>query len=466
MKRTFLFVCFFVLLNVMPTAAETPNWQQPVFGVVEAGAHPDAAIQLGVEWERLTFHWNYFQPNSPQDFDSAAISHAALESAIAANRQVVGLIKGTPSWASSSGSPAAVPDGLDLPYTDPNNHFAQFVTQLVRFYSERGIHHWIIWNEPDIRPGEGALEFEGEVETYYLMLKTAYQAAHSVDPNVHIQVAGLSWWYDIEHGREPFLLRLLRIIDADPEARQHDWYFDGISVHIYFTTSSVNTLINGYRNILNQFGLSRKEIWLNEFNASPRRDPVTPIGAPFQLSLEQQADFVVQASVLALAAGVDRLAVYKLYDNDFIAGQSEAWGLVRFDGSFRPAFFAYQQAISTFSNAHTIRLFQSAEASLVTLQFSNRTTYVMWNDTYNAGEFLLYTSGGEITVKNASGEQWSVAVGAMDGSNVAVIDAPAAEQVDMPWVVVAGAVRIVTLSGSPRQVVFRSEAGLSTLSSP
>src|SRR5215207_7567299 len=191
MFRTTLLFLFALLLHPVTITAQSTDWTQPVFGIVEAGARPAEAAQLGVEWERLTFHWNHFQPNSPQDFDSAAISGVALDSARAANRQVVGMIKGTPAWASSSGSPAAVPAGIDLPYTDPNNHFAQFVTQLVRFYGERGIHHWIIWNEPDIRPGEGALEFEGEVEQYFLMLKTAYLAAQSVDPNVHIQMAGL-----------------------------------------------------------------------------------------------------------------------------------------------------------------------------------------------------------------------------------------------------------------------------------
>jgi len=456
MLRNVLVFLLVLLLNVVSISAQ--DWSQPVFGIVEAGARPAEAAQLGVEWERLTFHWNYFQPNSPQDFDSAAISGAALDSARAANRQVVGMIKGTPAWASSSGSPAAVPNGIELPYDDPNNHFAQFVTQLVQFYSERGIHHWIIWNEPDIRPGEGALEFEGEVEHYFLMLKTAYLAAQSVDPNVHIQMAGLSWWYDSEHGREPYLLRLLRLIDTDPEARQNNWYFDGISVHIYFTTSSVPILLDAHRQILSQFGLQHKEIWLDEYNASPRRDPVTPIGAPFQLSLEQQADFIVQASALALASGVDRLAVYKLFDNDFIPGQSEAWGLVRHDGSLRPAFSAYQQVISEFSGAQSVRRYSNEQATLITLQFSNRTTYVMWNDTYTTGQFLLYT-GGTVTVADAAGQEWTAEMVNENGANVAVIDAPAAEQVDMSWVVVGGAVRIVTLSGSPRTVIFRAEAG-------
>jgi polysaccharide biosynthesis protein PslG len=460
MRRIFLFCSMLLLLHSVTITAQ--DWSQPVFGIVEAGARPTEAAQLGVEWERLTFHWNYFQPNSPQDFDTAAISGTALDSARGANRQVVGMIKGTPAWASSSGSPVAVPSGIELPYNDLNNHFAQFVMQLVRFYSERGIHHWIIWNEPDIRPGEGALEFEGEVEQYFLMLKTASLAAQSVDPNVHIQMAGLSWWYDSEHGREPYLLRLLRLIDADPEARQNNWYFDGISVHIYFTTSSVSILLDAHRQILNQFGLQNKEIWLDEYNASPRRDPVTPIGAPFQLSLEQQADFIVQASALALASGVDRLAVYKLFDNDFIPGQSEAWGLVRHDGSLRPAFSAYQQVITTFNGARFVQRYSHSQATLITLEFSNRTTYVLWNETYASGQFLIYT-GGEVIVSDAAGQQWTAEIANEQGANVALIDAPAAEQIDMSWVVVGGAVRIITLSGSPRTIVFRSESGVLAL---
>ena len=432
--------------------AAVPNWSQPVFGVIEAGARPAEAQQLGAQWERLSFHWNLFQPSGPNDFNPEAISPGALESARSAGRQVVGLIHGTPNWASVNGSTASVPSGLDLPYNDPNNYFANFVTRLVNHYSAQGIHHWVIWNEPDIRPGEGHVEFEGEVEDYYRLLKSGYLAARAADPGVHIQMAGLTWWYDTEHGRAPYLQRLLPVIAADPEAAQNNWYFDGISIHAYFTTSSIWYLTNSYRHVLGEFGQAGKQIWLGEFNASPRRDPAASIGAPFQLSLEQQADFIVQASALALASGVDRLAVYKLYDNDFVPGNTEPWGLVRADGSLRPAFNAYQQVIANFRNANDVRRYSNEEATLVTLQFGDRTTHVMWNDTFNAGEFLINAQG--ITVTDALGNQWNP-----PDRGPTVIDAPAAEQVDMPGVVVAGPVRMVTLPGGPRSVSFRSASG-------
>jgi hypothetical protein len=455
MHKNLTLLALTVLLFSLPSAsdAEAPNWSQPVFGIIEAGARPAEAQQLGAQWERLSFHWNLFQPSGPNDFNPEAVSAAALESARSAGRQVVGLIQGTPNWASASGSIASVPAGLDLPYNDPNNTFANFVTRLVSHYSAQGIHHWVIWNEPDIRPGEGTVEFEGEVEDYYRLLKSGYLAARAADPGVHIQMAGLTWWYDTEHGREPYLQRLLPMIAADPEAQQNNWYFDGISIHAYFTTSSIWYLVNSYRHVLGEFGLAGKQIWLSEFNASPRRDPAASVGAPFQLSLEQQADFIVQASALALAGGVDRLAVYKLYDNDFVPGRSEPWGLVRADGSLRPAFHAYQQVIANFRSASDVRRYSSEEATLVTLQFGGRTTHVMWNDTFSAGEFLINAQG--ITVTDALGNQWNPA----DGGPT-VIDAPAAEQVDMPGVVVAGPVRIVTLPGGPRSVSFRSASGV------
>lgn len=449
-----------LLFCSVPLAAEAPDWSQPVFGVVEAGARPGEAAQLGASWERLSFHWNLFQPSGPQDFNPEAISAAALENARAAGRQVVGLIHTTPPWASASGSPAGVPTGLDLPHDDPNNYFASFVHRLVSHYSQQGIHHWIIWNEPDIRPGEGSVEFEGEVEDYFRLLRSGYLAARAADPSAHIQIAGLTWWYDSERGREPYLLRLLQVISADPQARQHGWYFDGASMHIYFTTSTVWSLSNAYQSILGQFGLRGKQLWLSEFNASPRRDPAAAIAAPFNVSLDQQADFIVQAGALALAAGVDRVGVYKLYDNNFVPGQTEPWGLVRADGSLRPAFHAYQQVMATFGGAGDVRRYSSGDATLVTARFADRTAHVVWNDTFEAGQFLVYADAGqEITLTDAAGNAWTQQAVAEGGATAVMIDAPPAERVEVDWVVVAGPVRLFTLPGGPRRVAFRTAAG-------
>jgi hypothetical protein len=450
------FLCLAVLSNVHAANSNVPMPSDHVFGVVGAHYRPEMASALGVSWERLTFAWEQFQPNSADEFNTSVIGEGYLSN----GRQIVGLVKGVPGWATESGQFNDVPSGIALPYDDPNNRFGAFMIRLVRYYSALGVHHWIILNEPDIRPGEGTVEFSGDVQDYFHVLKTAYLAAKAVDPSAHIQLAGLTWWYDVNAGRAPYLRRLLQVIAADPNAAANNWYFDGVSLHIYFTTSSVWSIVKAHQDILNRFGLDTKQIWLDEFNASPRRDPQTPITAPFSVSLEQQANFIVQASTLALAAGADRVAVYQLYDNDYVPGVTEPWGLVRQDGSLRPAFQAYQQLIQRLAGAGDIQRFDTREATLITAAYSDSTLYIMWSNTFNSGQFLIGAGDlGEAQVFDAVGNLQLIPITADTGEPLLLINVPAAERIDQPDVVVAGEVRMVVLPGGSRSVRFRSDSG-------
>jgi len=431
------------------------------FGVVEAYYRPEDAVTLGASWDRVIFAWYEFQPNGPDEFITAAIPQEYLDAAAIANRQIVGLIKGTAIWASPSGSPGAVPDGIDLPHDDPGNFYGAFVRQLVTHYSQLGIHHWIIMNEPDVRHGEGVVEFQGEVEDYAKMLRVAYMTIHEVDPDAMVLIGGLAWWPDRNGEREPYLRRLLQTIALDPDREENNWYFDGVCIHIYYTTSSVWPIIRANHTLLLQAGQGRKEIWLSEFNASPHLDPLAEFEAPFAINLEQQANYIVQASATALAADVDRLAVYRLYDNHFTLGVSEPWGLVRGNGSRRPAFRAYQQVIERFAGANTIERFTNDEATLITFRFTDHTVYVMWADTTFAGQFVINAvgMGDSVWVSNAMGERWLLPLTPQGSAPVANIEARPAHMIDMPWMVVSGPVRIVDMDGPPRAVWYRSEQG-------
>ena len=46
---------------------------------------------------------------------------------------------------------------------DPNNLWATYVRQVADYYGPRGVHHWIIWNEPDIAPDVYGHEFSGTI---------------------------------------------------------------------------------------------------------------------------------------------------------------------------------------------------------------------------------------------------------------------------------------------------------------
>lgn len=465
MRRIILFLIFafggFGVVSADGDSNPSPGIDR-TFGVVEAYYRPDEAVELGATWDRVIFAWNYFQPRNRDEFITTSIPTQNLQDAQAANRQIVGLIKGTPAWASRSRSVGAVPLRIELPYDHPDNIYGAFVRRLVEYYSQRGIHHWIIMNEPDVRHGEGVVEFQGNVRDYYLMLKTAYMAAKSADPTAYIQIGGMAWWADRVNHRVPYFSRLLDVISSDRQAYDNNWFFDGVSVHIYFTTSSVWPIIRAHQEILLKYGLQKKQIWLDEFNASPRLDPVSPYDAPFKVTLNQQADYIVQACATALAAGLDRIAVYRLFDNHFIPVRHEPWGLLRFDASPRPAFFAYQQVIQRFGGAENVIRRTTRGATLITMQFPDHALYIMWNDTFSPGEFLinLGTDPIPLTVYNSVGEITSFETVNDSGSNLAIIEAPAARKTDMNWVVVAGEVRIAYVEDTrPRSIWYRVPNG-------
>lgn len=451
-----------LLLAATGILAQEAGAPEPVFGAIESYYRPGEAAALGVQWDRIIFHWDAFQPGSADDWDDSAIPIEAIETARSAGRQIVGLIKATPPWASVSGTPGGVPLGLNQPWNAPGNLFGAFVTRLVETYAPLGVHDWILWNEPDIRPGEGIVEFEGEVPDYAALVRTGYQAIKAADGTAHVQLAGMTYWYDANGFREPYLRRLLRLLYNDPGAAANSYYFDGVTLHIYFTTWTVVPIIEQTNAILYDFGLTRKQVWLAEYNASPRRDPEALLpGAMFQVSLSQQADFIVQAAALALARGVDRVAVYRLYDNAFTPGVSEPWGLVRGDGSLRPAFDAYQQVIRRFSGAQRAEYTPVEGADLVVLRFADRTLYVFWSSAFEGGTFMINAGGlsGAVSVADAEGNETPLALTEESGAPFAVIEALPAEQIDLPWVVVAGPVRLLELPGPPRTVVFRNAQG-------
>ncbi len=318
-----LALCLAVLSPAIAPAASARAQGLPPdvrFGAVEAFRDPVAAAEVGVSWERILFYWSELQPGGPDDWNPYHVPDEWLTLAAQANRQVVGVLKNTPPWATDGPPGCGVPRGLDLPVDDPNNLWAVFVRRVVGRYAGR-VDHWIIWNEPDIAPGTYGVEWCGTIEQYYQLLKVAYIAAHQANPNVTIHLACLTYHHD-----RTYLRRFLAVAARDPSAAANGYYFDVASLHIYFCTETVPAIIGITRQALADYGL-RKPIWLNETNAPPNSDPqwVMP-AANYQISLEQQAAFLLQSFALALSAGAEIPLV--LYDPDAVNRNSRARQLI------------------------------------------------------------------------------------------------------------------------------------------
>jgi hypothetical protein len=371
-----LAACACLLLTTLsPTLAQTPV-PDPRFGAVEAYAAPRQAAELGVGWDRMIFHWNTRQPDGPRQWVVPGDEAGRLEEARLARREVVALLIGTPAWATDGTAHTGVPRGLYLPLDDPGNAWAAFVRRIVAERKDH-IRHWIVWNEPDIAVDTYGVQFEGSVDDYYQLLKVAYLAAREADPQAVIHLAGLTYWHDVVHKRESFLRRLLYVARKDKSAAAQHYYFDVFTAHIYFRSETVLEIANFYRGILQQYRLE-KPIWINETNAAPVDDPLYPASPLIQVTMEQQAAFIIQSHALALAAGVQRVAVYKLFDLVPPAPGGESYGLFRPDGSPRPAADAYRVVTAHFSGATRVTIVARSGYYLVTLTRGTALTRVAW----------------------------------------------------------------------------------------
>ncbi len=365
------------LLIVLGLTREVHAQDSSPFGVVEGFWFPDLTCNLGVGWERLIFDWAQHQPTGPEDWHTLNVDDRWLKAANQCNREVVALLKNTPAWATDGLAGPGVPRGLYLPVDDPDNVWANFVRRSAQYYAGRGVRHFIIWNEPDISPETYGFEFEGTVEDYARLVKVAYLAAKEGNPAAVIHLAGTTYWHDVNTGQRLYMDRLLELLTADPEAAANDYFFDVFSLHIYFRTDTVYDITMEARHLLDSYGLADKRIWINETNAAPTDDPQWPVQRPvYQLDLDQQASFLVQSAALGVAAGAERIAVYKLYDQQLPAG-GESFGILSpFDQAPRPAFHAWNVVSRYFNGAVGAQRARTGLSDVVRLEMG--AGYVVW----------------------------------------------------------------------------------------
>jgi len=315
------------------------------FGAVQAIYNPDRAAQAGVQWERLIFPWSLIQKDGPNSWRDGYFSDQQIAQEISRGIEVVGLAVYTPQWATSMPSMPSttnVPANLYLPFDNPNNYWGQFMYKLAARYAGK-INTWIVWNEPDLYLDGVGYTWDGSITDMYQLVKVASQAVKKANPDAKIALPGLTYWFDKQDNRPLYLARFMEAASKDPTAAEHGDYFDIVILHQYSNPLNVYVATQLLQRALTMYGLQRP-IWIGESNIVPDDDPMNPIGPALHGSMDEQASYVIQAFALARAAGVERMSIYKMVD-ERLEGAGELYGLVRNDGSVRPAFQAFQTAV-------------------------------------------------------------------------------------------------------------------------
>jgi hypothetical protein len=372
--RYLILACLLFLLGGAPASLAAQTGSDWRFGVVESYTAPNSARELGITWTRVSFNWANAQAAGPGTW-TPEISEQQIDQEVAAGRLVVGLLIGIPEWARDENR---LPRGLWLPHDDPHNSWGRFVSEVAQRYAGR-IDHWIIWNEPDIDPTAIAHTWDGTVADFAQLQRVAYLAAKEANPEATIHLAAFTYWADVYAGREQYMARLLDQFLADPQAPQNNYYFDVATAHLYFQPDQIYELLLHFQEIMRERGIF-KPIWLVETNAPPHDDPAWPV-AEHTLSVmqDEQAAFMPQALASALAAGAERIGIYKMQDTvSDRQANPEPFGLLRLDGSRRPAFRALHVAMQYMGGSTEIVRQRWDEVGQFQLTQQDRTTTVLF----------------------------------------------------------------------------------------
>src|SRR5579871_5283285 len=320
----------------------------------------------GASWNRWEVRWGDIEPTQ-HDFHYGTVDGMVSES-LRNSLSIEAILISMPDWATDPQT--QLPKGLYLPWDSPQNLWGAWVKQTVARYKNR-IKYFEAWNEPD----NSDTFWPGTTADYYQLLKVTYQAVKSVDPSNQVLMGGLSYW-----SNQSFLDDLLALMMADPTAPAHNYYFDILPWHQYSRPSDLYDRITQSRQKLSQT-IGPKPIWVNEANVSAWDESAVHNDQPYPFSatMQEQASYQIQAAAYAIAAGADKIFIYRLQDTDW----PEAFGLLRLDRTLRPAYVAYQVATHNLSFIDSATLLHLQNVEEVAMRRAADRITVLWNRTPN-----------------------------------------------------------------------------------
>ena len=290
----------------------------------------DTVAAAGAEWIRVSFRWSAMQPE--RDRYDWSTHDRIVRLASDRGLSIIANVAYTPAWARS--------DGCDHPHCAPraSTPYAEFVEAMVRRYGPYGVRAVEVWNEPNLatfwRPRPDPAAYAG-------LLDAAGAAVKRVDATIVVVSGGLApRALDTADNLTP--VSFLRAMYASGATA-----FDAVGVHPYsfprapLDPHPTNTfaLLPAIHQLMADHGDGDKQIWATEFAYWTSSPDTEPVGGA--VSEARQAQYLTEAYEEASARPwMGPLLWFTLRDGE------KAFGLLRADGSTKPAFAAFRQAIA------------------------------------------------------------------------------------------------------------------------
>lgn len=344
------------LTSYLPLVGDAINAPPSVFGVQTYGSSTPGAVYTSyllatsASWVRTMVQWSSAEPanTDPANYDWRTID-SVLALAQQSSPQLIVTIDGVPLWAADKVR------GPIYPHMVPE--FVQFVTALVERYDGDGfqdapgrpvVRYWEIFNEPDASFERHELGGYGENGAAYAqMLSAVYPAIKQASNEAKVLFGGLAYdFWEVTGG--PFVQSFL----DDVLAAGAGPYFDIMNYHLYPNfwrrwtddgSSGLYEKAQAIRNKLAAYHLD-KPVVITEAGWHSNYDPLAPS------SLEQQARYVTELFAESMAADIDIMIWWMLYDGG--DGQYDT-GLVT-NGTppqIKPSFNAFKTALARLGTA-------------------------------------------------------------------------------------------------------------------
>lgn len=213
-----------------------------------------------------------------------------------------------------------------FPPNDPQD-FAGYCAAVVARYAPMGVKYYELWNEPN----NGSYF---TAQTYTNLVTAAYDAIKAVDSTVTV-LAGPSGGGSAGGIDQIVFLR--------------DMYTAGVGNHFDALTHHPYGLywnnLPALRQIMLENGDTSKKIWLTEFG-----DPTFgAAGQSYVTEAQQASDITTMVRNVALSDYLGPLFIYSYRDSQLLADPAPDregyFGVVRKDGSKKPAYYALRDTI-------------------------------------------------------------------------------------------------------------------------
>jgi hypothetical protein len=364
------------------------------------------ASEAGLYWLRTTaFDWDSIEPlrTNPPTYNWDQANESKLEVATENGMQVIATVRFAPQWARQ------LPDYPCGPMAESAfQAYAQFLNALVKRYSQPpfNIKYWEIGNEPDAPPiptwgSEQIFGCWGDpVDDYYgggyyaEMLKIAYPAIKSADPQAQVLIGGLLLDCDPTHppaGKDCKSAKFLEGILRNGGGN----YFDIVSFHGYPQYNGSSSNLGGLyydehfpswesrggvvlgkadylREVLANYGFVKPVMHTEGSLICPEFNPsCNPPGEEFY---ESQADYVVWLYVRNWAAGLRATIWYQFEGPGWRYG-----GMLDENQQPKPAYYALDFLTQELAEASYVRQITQF-SSLRAFEFSapSKKIWVMW----------------------------------------------------------------------------------------